>query len=121
MVSDHQKSSHLLPKEDINRWAPTLRCVQESPAVDLNQIANAAQKELAAFLSAVSQVFGPSNVQHAANLWLSGWEATEWNPENAERTFRHITIHTAAQLMRDTQSSIPRCSFEQWPELKRAS
>jgi hypothetical protein len=64
----------------------------------LTQITNAAKKELGAFLCAVRQVFGQDEVEYAADLWIAGFEMTDWIDSAEEQTCRQVTIRALAQL-----------------------
>lgn len=63
-----------------------------------------AQKELAAFLRTVTEVFGTGQTQHATDLWLEAVEKAEQINMNAEKFFRRITIQTVHQLARDAKA-----------------
>ncbi len=69
--------------------------------LNATQIANAALKELGAFLFAVKEVFGSDKVQKAADLWIRRLETTDWMGSNNAKAFRRITIQTLAQLADD--------------------
>jgi hypothetical protein len=67
----------------------------------VSQTAEAAKKELGAFLFAVKLVFGDDDVACAADLWVQRLETTGWTDADMERVFREITIRTSAQLARE--------------------
>jgi hypothetical protein len=76
----------------------------------LEQMTYCAERELAAFLHAVSENFGSHKVEEAANLWVQMLEAAGPIGENHHRIFRQITIRAVAGLVSDSD---PR--LQQWP------
>ena len=71
----------------------------EDLSSSLAQITNAATRELGAFLYAVRQVFGQAEVEHAADLWIAGFEADDWIDFEREQVCRRVTIHALARLV----------------------
>ena len=65
----------------------------------LAQITNAATRELGAFLHTVREVFGPDEVERAADLWIARFEADDWIDFEREQVCRRVTIHAVAQLV----------------------
>jgi hypothetical protein len=65
----------------------------------ITQITKAAEKELGAFLSAVSQVSGYDEVERAADLWMANFETSDWINADEEHTCRQVTIQALAQLV----------------------
>ena len=61
-----------------------------------------AERELGAFISAVSELFGPDHAQRAADDWLGELERAEFSSMNtlteARREFRAVTIAAAVRL-----------------------
>jgi hypothetical protein len=64
---------------------------------------NVAQRELAAFLRVVAEVFGASKTQHATDLWLNALEKTDQIGTNSEKFFRLITIQATHQLAKEAK------------------
>ena len=56
-----------------------------------------AERELGAFMSAVSGMFGAEHARRAADDWLDEFERMETLPETRSR-FRSVTIAAAARL-----------------------
>jgi hypothetical protein len=75
-----------------------------SATLDMKRIASAAEKELAAFLSAVEQVFGSSEILRAADLWLASLALVGPVHLCPEQTFRDVTIQATTQLTRVAES-----------------
>ncbi len=65
----------------------------------VREITAAATRELGSFLCAVRQVFGDNEAGRAADLWITGFETTDWIDGNPERTCRQVTVYTLAQLV----------------------
>jgi len=63
------------------------------------QITKAAKKELGAFLCAIRGVFGEEEVEHAADIWIAGFETNDWIDVDAEHFCRRVTIQTLARLV----------------------
>jgi hypothetical protein len=60
---------------------------------------NDAERELAAFLCAVTSVIGFNALARASDLWLQVMNSSDWPAhENFEKFFRSVTIRAAAQL-----------------------
>ncbi len=88
----------------------------KTPAPSVATAAKAAEKELAAFLAAVQQVFINDEVQRAADLWILGLETTDWTDANAEQAFRQLTIRTSAQLAEGSEEVAARQSISNGSE-----
>jgi hypothetical protein len=68
------------------------------PSIAAGALAVAAKEELGAFLFAVEEVFGVRQVLRASDLWITNLERADWDLDDAERSFRQITLLTSAQL-----------------------
>jgi hypothetical protein len=69
-----------------------------SATLDMERVGSEAEKELAAFLSAVEQVFGSSEIHRAANFWLAALEQTGPFHDRPEEIFRDVTIQATTRL-----------------------
>jgi hypothetical protein len=56
------------------------------------------QRELGAFMRAVTDMYGPGEAEIAAGDWLDEFESIEELPECASRTLRLVTITAASRL-----------------------
>ena len=61
-------------------------------------LADMAQRELGAFMSAVTEVYGSEEAIRSADDWLKEFEATHQPPNLRTRYWRQITIVAAEQL-----------------------
>jgi hypothetical protein len=59
-----------------------------------------AEKELAAFVGAVSALFGSEQSRQAADDWLEELALLDWPTGKAMRDFHQVTIAAAARLAR---------------------
>jgi len=83
-----------------------------------------AERELGAFISAVSELFGSEHGQRAAEDWLAEFERAEFNsidtlPE-ARREFRAVTIAAAVRLAGwlNAHEGLPvRCTLDSSDEI----
>ena len=66
--------------------------------------AGLAERELAAFLGAVTELYGPELAEFAAEEWLREVEATDNLPASA-REWRRVTVKVSARLANRTLSS----------------
>jgi hypothetical protein len=66
-----------------------------------------AERELAAFLHAATEVIGQSNLKQAGDAWLHAMESLHWHAGSYEKFFRRVTILATAQLLATTVRSIP--------------
>jgi hypothetical protein len=57
-----------------------------------------AEREMAAFLKAVFDVFGLSGLRRAGEVWLQEMEVIDWPDANHEKYFRRVTIQAIFQL-----------------------
>lgn len=57
-----------------------------------------AEKELAAFVAAVSELFGPEQSLEAAEDWIEELGLLEWPTGNARPDFRQVTIAAGSRL-----------------------
>lgn len=57
-----------------------------------------AERELAAFRSAVNQTFGSGEAQQSVEDWLQRLEALEWRPDGAAPDWHQVTIAAASRL-----------------------
>lgn len=57
-----------------------------------------AEKELAAFVAAVSELLGPEQSLQAAEDWIEELELLEWPTGSARPDFRQATIAAASRL-----------------------
>lgn len=56
-----------------------------------------AERELAAFRSAVTRLFGAEQAERSTSDWLRELQATK-RPPKSEKEWRQITIHASARL-----------------------
>lgn len=68
----------------------------------VRKVSNAAQKELQAFLGAVTEIFGESRTQRAGEFWLEALENFDGVVADTEKFFRRVTIQAANQLAKDS-------------------
>jgi hypothetical protein len=64
-----------------------------------------AERELGAFISAVTELFGSEQVRLAAEDWLDELELTETLPGLTSRDWRLITIAASARLAKRVNAS----------------
>jgi hypothetical protein len=57
-----------------------------------------AERELAAFISAVTELFGPEQAKLSADDWLEEWELRYNPPRSTNRDWRGVTIAASARL-----------------------
>lgn len=60
-----------------------------------------AERELAAFLSAVTELYGTEQAEMAAEIWLDELEMTSRLPGPAIRDWRNLTVASVARLAND--------------------
>lgn len=66
-----------------------------------------AEKELAAFVVAVSELFGTEQSLQAAEDWMEELELMDWPTGETIPDFRQVTIAAAARLSRRVCASDP--------------
>jgi len=66
---------------------------------------NRAEKELAAFARAVSEMFGPEHVHQSVEDWIEELELMDWPQSNSVPDWRHVTVAAAARLASRAKSS----------------
>jgi hypothetical protein len=59
---------------------------------------DAAERELSAFIGAVTHLFGPEEAKLAAQDWLDESELMDSPPRSTSRNWRAVTIATSAKL-----------------------
>jgi hypothetical protein len=57
-----------------------------------------AERELSAFIGAVTKLFGPEQARASAEDWLEESELTDSPPLSTERNWRSVTIAASARL-----------------------
>ena len=71
--------------------------LHKTPNPDCAELTNMAEKELAAFFSAITALFGSEKAGYAADAWLRELDAVNNVPASA-RDWRSITVKVATQL-----------------------
>jgi hypothetical protein len=66
--------------------------------LEMERIGSAAERELAAFLHAVEQVFGAGEIRRASDFWLAALERIGPVHDRPEEVFRDVTIQATTQL-----------------------
>jgi len=64
------------------------------------RLAQQAEREMAAFLGAVAEMFGREHTQRAAETWLKVMCSMTWPNDNHQRFFSQVTIVAASQFSR---------------------
>ena len=77
-----------------------------SPA-DQNLMA-IAERELGAFISAVTELFGPAQAALAAEDWLDGLESMDALPGPTRRDWASITVAASARLAQRLNTDVDR-------------
>ncbi|AXC10385.1 hypothetical protein ACPOL_1034 [Acidisarcina polymorpha] len=62
-----------------------------------------AERELAAFLAAVTEVVGPTGLGAASNVWIQTMQELDCSQESLGKFFRQVTIRASARLARNCQ------------------
>jgi hypothetical protein len=57
-----------------------------------------AERELAAFMNAVTELFGPEQARLSAEDWLEESELSDTPPQSTSRDWRAVTIAASARL-----------------------
>lgn len=57
-----------------------------------------AERELSAFVSAVTELFGPEQARRAAEAWIGESELTDSPPRSTPRDWRAVTVAASAKL-----------------------
>ena len=57
-----------------------------------------AERELLAFVSAVSELFGPEHARISFESWMQELESTDWPPEQEIPDWRQISVRAAARV-----------------------
>jgi hypothetical protein len=65
-----------------------------------------AERELGAFIGAVTELFGPEQARLAADDWINELEFMDVLPGPTERYWRLVTVAAAAQLARRLSTGI---------------
>ena len=81
--------------------ASTATRVGESESFDISTYADQihiAEAELAAFISAVAQLFGPEQSRTSTEDWLEEAELMDSPPLSSDRCWRSVTIAASARL-----------------------
>jgi hypothetical protein len=76
------------------------------------RLMNMAQRELGAFMSAVTEAYGSEEAMLAARDWLNELEATDELPRPTIRDWRRITIAAAARLANRLVRSASHNTYE---------
>ena len=61
---------------------------------------NLAERELAAFMAAVEQLFGAEQARRSAEEWLDEWERMDGGPGATRKEWRTVTIAASVRLAR---------------------
>jgi len=61
-------------------------------------VINQAERELAAFLRATTNVVGQGSTSQAGDIWIRALESRDWHCESPEKFFRGVTVRAAAQI-----------------------
>ncbi len=78
----------------------------ESNDISLLTMQARAERELAAFLRAISEMPDQNNMPRASDAWLQTMESLDCPVENYELFFRRVTIRTISQLIADHRSPV---------------
>ena len=70
----------------------------------------AAERELLAFVSAVSELFGPEHSRISFESWMQELESTDWPPEQEIPDWRQVSVRAAARVAASTGSTIQKAS-----------
>jgi hypothetical protein len=70
-------------------------------------ILNQAERELGAFLRAVTPLVGGEGLERARDLWIETLRDADCPAAESTRFFRSVTIHTISQLAGNSEDSIP--------------
>jgi len=57
-----------------------------------------AERELSAFVSAVTALFGPEQAKLSADDWLEEWQLRDSPPRSTSREWRAVTVAASARL-----------------------
>jgi hypothetical protein len=57
-----------------------------------------AERELSAFLTAVTELFGPEHAKHSTEDWLDEAELMDSPPRSTSRDWRAVTVGASARL-----------------------
>ena len=60
--------------------------------------AHLAERELASFIGAVRELFGPEQARHSADDWLDESELMDSPPRSTSRDWRAVTVAASARL-----------------------
>ena len=83
----------MLQKRKISRNAETDPCIELADRFLL-----LAEKELAAFMSAVDELFGPERARQSALDWIKELERMDWPSGDSVPDWRQITVGASARL-----------------------
>jgi hypothetical protein len=64
----------------------------------LTQMMNTAERELGAFLLAISEIAGAVSMKEAGTLWIRTLETADQIDDNPQAVFRQTTIKALAEL-----------------------
>lgn len=67
-------------------------------------VAMQAEREMAAFVKAMTDVVGQSGLWRAAEVWLHALETLDWPDENHEWFFRQVSILPISQLVTNSEA-----------------
>ena len=70
-------------------------------------ILNQAERELGAFLQAVTNLVGTENLSHARDLWMEMLRDGDCPGEELTAFFRNVTIRTISQLAKPSEDRVP--------------
>jgi len=70
----------------------------EETALSDAELITLAERELAAFASAVTELFGPEQASLSTAEWIDGLESLHWSASPVVSDFRRITTAASAKL-----------------------
>jgi hypothetical protein len=83
----------MLEKRKFSRDAETDRCIELAARFLIP-----AEKELAAFISAVDNLFGPEQARQSALDWIQELKRMDWLYGDSVPDWRRVTVATSARL-----------------------
>jgi hypothetical protein len=67
-----------------------------------------AERELLAFVSAVSELFGPEHSRISFESWMQELESTDWPAQQEIPDWRQVSVRAAARIAASTGSTIQK-------------
>jgi hypothetical protein len=91
----------------MNEWEPILHYeLKESYSPAHPDLMAIAERELGAFIRAVTELFGPEQARLAAEDWVDELESMDALPGPARRDWGRVTIAAAARLARRLSADV---------------